>query len=132
MGQERQHDKHFHLDEARALLPEVKETVLRITALVQKLDELGFNVYQGQYKPGLSPNGSTPRPSQFERLVELAQGLDANGVVVKDLAAGLVDFPHIRDNGEEVYLCWKLGEASIDYWHTLTGGFAGRRPLSEL
>jgi hypothetical protein len=51
------------------------------------------------------------------------------GGVPKDLGLGLVDFPHLR-NGEVVNLCWKHGEQSIDYWHGLDEGFAGRKPLS--
>jgi hypothetical protein len=50
------------------------------------------------------------------------------GVEVKDIDEGLVDFPALQ-NGETVLLCWKLGEDEIRYWHTLEGGFAGRRPL---
>jgi hypothetical protein len=49
-------------------------------------------------------------------------------VVVKDLDAGLVDFPSERE-GELVLLCWQLGEERVAWWHTLEGGFAGRQPL---
>ena len=52
------------------------------------------------------------------------------GTVVKDLETGLVDFPSLR-GGEEVYLCWKLGEARIGYWHGIEEGFAGRKPLDD-
>jgi hypothetical protein len=50
------------------------------------------------------------------------------GIEVKDPARGLIDFYHWRD-GEVVFLCYLLGEADIEYWHTLDGGFAGRQPL---
>jgi hypothetical protein len=56
-----------------------------------------------------------------ERLEEL-------GVLVKDLDAGLVDFPAVRD-GEPVLLCWRVGEDDVSYWHGLADGFAGRRPI---
>jgi hypothetical protein len=59
------------------------------------------------------------------RAVEELQGL---GVLVKDLDRGLVDFPALRD-GEEVLLCWQVGEAEVAYWHGLEEGFAGRKPL---
>ena len=52
----------------------------------------------------------------------------ALGVLVKDLDRGLVDFPALRD-GEEVLLCWQVGEGEIAYWHGLEEGFAGRKPL---
>lgn len=54
------------------------------------------------------------------------------GVEVKDPATGLLDFHTERDNGEVAYLCWRSGEDGIEAWHTMFGGFAGRRPLDEL
>jgi len=54
--------------------------------------------------------------------------LQALGVLVKDLDRGLVDFPALRD-GEEVLLCWQVGEGEVAYWHGLEEGFAGRKPL---
>jgi hypothetical protein len=59
------------------------------------------------------------------RAVEELQGL---GVLVKDLDRGLVDFPALRD-GEEVLLCWQVGEEAVAHWHGLEEGFAGRKPL---
>jgi hypothetical protein len=50
------------------------------------------------------------------------------GAVVKDLDLGLVDFPALRD-GQEVLLCWQVGEEDVAHWHGLEDGFAGRRPL---
>lgn len=66
---------------------------------------------------------------------EITDALDAEvarinerGCLVKDLATGLVDF-HGIVNGELVFLCWKRGEARVAYYHPLTTGFAGRKPL---
>ena len=50
------------------------------------------------------------------------------GCVVKDLDIGLIDFPTLFQ-GEEVYLCWKLGEAGIRFWHGVNEGFRGRKPI---
>ena len=50
------------------------------------------------------------------------------GAIVKDLDEGLVDFPAQRE-GEEILLCWRLGEEDVAFWHGLEEGFAGRRPL---
>jgi hypothetical protein len=49
-------------------------------------------------------------------------------VIVKDLDAGLVDFPSVRD-GEDVLLCWQLGEDVVAFWHRYEDGYAGRRPI---
>ena len=50
------------------------------------------------------------------------------GCEVKDIDLGLIDFPSWRDQ-RVVYLCWKLGEEEIAYWHELDAGFASRQPL---
>jgi hypothetical protein len=52
------------------------------------------------------------------------------GVVVKDIDLGLCDFPHVRD-GRIVYLCWKLGEKEIRWWHEVTTGYKNRCPLED-
>jgi hypothetical protein len=62
------------------------------------------------------------------RLDEAIGSLRSEGIEVKDLASGLVDFYAMVD-GELVFLCWQRGEASIEYCHTLTGGFRSRRPI---
>jgi hypothetical protein len=49
-------------------------------------------------------------------------------IVVRDPAKGIVDFPSLRD-GQEVYLCWRIDEPEISYWHAPEAGFAGREPL---
>ena len=54
--------------------------------------------------------------------------LDDLGVQVKDPDVGLVDFPSVRE-GEDVLLCWRLGEDEIGYWHHVADGFAGRKPI---
>lgn len=57
----------------------------------------------------------------IDRLLEL-------GVIVKDADLGILDFPALHD-GEIVLLCWRVGEESVGYWHGMTDGFAGRRPI---
>ena len=51
---------------------------------------------------------------------------------MKDIDTGLVDFPTIRRNGEEVYLCYQLGEEKIEYWHRIEDGFPGRQKVETL
>jgi hypothetical protein len=62
-------------------------------------------------------------------VVRCVAQLERLGVVVKDLDRGLVDFPALRD-GEEVLLCWQVGEDEVAFWHGLEEGFAGRKPLA--
>ena len=61
-------------------------------------------------------------------LDECLQRLDALGVLLKDPDAGLLDFPALREE-REVLLCWRVGEEDVSYWHGLSDGFAGRKPI---
>jgi hypothetical protein len=126
------HRKHFSLAEARALLPKIVSLVEEIASLKQRLDDRGYDIYRHEYFGGTGPNGERVYPKEVERLVEAIRELDSRGVLIKDVDQGLIDFPHLRENGEEVYLCWKLGEDDISYWHRIPDGFAGRNGIEEL
>lgn len=71
---------------------------------------------------------------EFDRHVrdaqEAGERLQEMGCVLRDLDLGLVDFPALAGT-TEVFLCWRLGEDAIRYWHGLTEGYAGRKPLAE-
>ncbi len=88
---------------------------------------MGWDLTRHQFFGGMGLNGDGSFPREMELLVEIVRGLEERGILVKDIDQGLVDFPHIRENGEEVYLCWKIGENDIDAWHRLDEGFAGRK-----
>ena len=126
------HKRHYKLDEARLALAGVKAKVLKIVALKAKLDDLNYNIYKHEYFGVLGPNGSRFHPSELESLVEIMRFFEKEGIMIKSLQDGLIDFPCLRDNGEEIYLCWKLGEEDIDFWHSIEGGFNGRKPITEL
>jgi hypothetical protein len=64
----------------------------------------------------------------FERLRADVRAIEAEGVLVKDLETGLLDFPSERE-GEIVFLCWRFGEPTVAHWHSVDTGFAGRQPL---
>lgn len=64
------------------------------------------------------------------RLEAAVEKIQDTGCLVKDLDVGLVDFPSMR-GGEEVLLCWKLGEERISFWHSTEEGFAGRKALDD-
>ncbi|MGA2740552.1 MAG: DUF2203 domain-containing protein [Bryobacteraceae bacterium] len=65
-----------------------------------------------------------------QRLRTILENFEESGVLVKDLEKGLVDFPTLF-RGEEVYLCWKLDEESIGFWHGTHEGFAGRKAIDQ-
>lgn len=80
----------------------------------------------------LDPQEPGELDEQFQResqaVTQAAERLERLGVLVKDLDTGLVDFPALHE-GEEVLLCWQLGEDEVAHWHGVDEGFAGRKPL---
>lgn len=65
-----------------------------------------------------------------ERLKTSLEAIQEAGCLVKDLDMGLVDFPTLF-RGQEVYICWKLGEPRISFWHGVHEGFTGRKPIDQ-
>jgi hypothetical protein len=57
--------------------------------------------------------------------------IDQLGLTLRDIESGLVDFPALV-SGRQVWLCWRRGEAAVEWWHELESGFSSRQPLSEL
>lgn len=70
------------------------------------------------------------RDSAAQQLHDLISEVQQYGCVIKDLDIGLLDFPTLF-RGREVYLCWKLGEPAIAYWHGIDEGFAGRKEIDQ-
>ena len=132
--------KTFTIAEANALLPQVIELVQQLQGLQRsivetnrQLDELVAKVSQGNGYPIQSLKARIQELTKHQlQLIEAfqsaLQSLGDLGCELKDLAMGLVDFYGVRD-GETIYLCWKIGEEQIRFWHTLESGYAGRQPL---
>jgi len=126
------HTVHFSLEEARKELTRVHAMASKLMELKQALDQKGWDIRKHQYFGGMGPNGDGSFPPEMETLVNILKGLEKRGIIVKGIDQGLVDFPHIRENGEEVYLCWMVGEDDIQYWHRISDGYSGRRSIDEL
>ena len=126
------HPKHFTLNQARTKLMAIIPLVKELVSLKKALDGKGFDAYRHTYFGGSGPNGERYYPKELERLVEIVKMFSGDGIQVKGLDQGLIDFPHVRQNGEEVYLCFILGEGDILFWHSIDDGFPGRRPIAEL
>jgi len=133
---------HFTVGEVEALIPALERIFVHVLqlraglrAMEEKLDRAGVRMSREDL---LESDAGTPEIRQakavfrgyYEALSDEIDRVRALGGEVKDLDSGLVDFPS-RRGGEEILLCWKLGEKSIDYWHTVDGGFASRRPIDE-
>lgn len=130
--------KLFTLTEAERIRRELEPVLIEAIEARRKLgpldDELGAIAARIQWMGGmLVPYEETARVRfDHDRLaVTLRSALEtihATGCVVKDLDLGLLDFPAIINN-EEVYLCWRLGEERIRFWHRQDEGFTSRKPI---
>ncbi len=121
--------KLFTLEEATALLPQIKRLFGKIDDTRATLRRLAPEAESASQQAG---GGGTVYGIQYvdalTALMVCAQEIANLGIEIKDLDRGLCDFPHLRD-GRVVYLCWQRGEESIEWWHDLDAGFAGRQPL---
>jgi hypothetical protein len=132
--------KYFTVAEANAMLPLVRAIVDDIVNLYNDVQERRDRLAKVRQLPGHRRDDDTydEEVQQIEdeiekdihRLNEFGDELRRLGVELKDPVAGLVDFL-AQIECREVYLCWKLGEGEIAFWHELSSGFGGRQSLLE-
>ena len=130
----------FTVDESNALVPLLDEVFRRLDPKLARLRELKELVEDAEayWGDGLASAPADDRERYSGMLQEHAdlersvQGdideVRSLGCEFKDLQRGLIDFP-ARVDGEIAYLCWQRGEERVGWWHTLEGGFAGRKAL---
>lgn len=143
--------RFYDLDAANARLPEMREILEHLKSQREDLIRLRDLVLERQeaVEAGGDPSGSQPRstdedgPDDELRLIRLRmQGLidqmqaavtriDDLGITLREIESGLIDFPALA-NGRQIWLCWRLGEDDIGWWHELNEGFSGRRELIDL
>ena len=124
--------KVFTVQEANALLPEVRNIVGKIQRahrqLSQYRDEAKKASEAAEHGGGGIAEGVAYAAVLTVLTTQLSE-LEGLGVQLKDFERGLVDFPSLRD-GRVVLLCWQLGEGDeLEWWHDVDAGFAGRTPL---
>jgi hypothetical protein len=123
--------QHWTLERATAALPEVRATVRRIRELVVAARAHAAEHGGGDGAAAVSGNGHGPKVRGDDReLRALLAELDARGVIVRDPARGLIDFPALAPSGRTYLLCYLEGEDAIEWWHWPEDGFAGRTPLT--
>ncbi len=132
----------FTLTEANALVPRLMEILARMDPKITRMKELEDLVedaesYWGSRGETMPPEEREAYERNLEERDEARAVLDeevgeiaAMGCELKDLHSGLVDFPATIEDAL-AYLCWQRGESRIANWHTLEGGFSGRRPLPK-
>ena len=132
--------KTFSLDEAQSLLPILESLLRRAIAAKASAGQVETDMMKLSQKIFLAGGllvdvAAVARKRMAQRAAvqqaqDAIQEINSIGVQVKDLDKGLLDFP--CQIGEQiVLLCWQLGEAKIDFWHTMEAGFQGRQPLDE-
>jgi hypothetical protein len=132
--------KRFTLTEAESLIPEVDTLLREAVSLKAKYEEAEQELHL--FAQRVAMQGGVVVDREFvlgrrvqrdrhgERLKAVVEQIQGFGCVIKDLDTGLVDFPTLF-HGQEVYLCWKMGESGISFWHGVNEGFAGRKPIDR-
>ena len=132
--------RFFTLPQAEKLLPEVEAAIREAIAAKAEYQQAQTETQDFQRRVMLEggvfvDHGKVlDRKQRLEsgarRLKEAVERIQECGCLVKDLDIGLIDFPTLF-NGEEVYLCWKLGESGIQFWHGVQEGFLGRKAIDQ-
>ncbi len=128
-------DRLFRLEDANAVLPDAALLLGEIQTAKAELEELSdglerlmiANAGNGHVGEDIADSRRLTQEAARE-LDRLLSELETTGAELKSIDDGLLDFPSDR-NGRIVYLCWRLGETKIAFWHDLDTGFAGRKPL---
>ena len=128
--------KYFTPDEATRLLPQLRELVPEAQERKRRVDELRNDLALLAMKAAgdgrLAEEEMRAKRDALDEAVrafdEALERIVSLGCEVKGIDQGLIDFLSLRE-GREVYLCWRLGEEQISYWHEVHSGFAGRQPL---
>ena len=124
-----QFHKHYTRDEANALLPQVRDWLKRIGQLREELQtcdkRLGSLMARNDDLGGSLVNDWVRKLAATKDLLD---EFSSRQIMIKDLERGLLDFPAII-GGREVFLCWEQDEDTVEFWHDLDSGYAGRERL---
>ena len=122
--------KLFTLDEANAYVPQLLDLVPKIQKLSVSLNNDFSDIKNARDKAKW--NGGSDQGVDYLNAVlkynDLMRKIEEMGCEVKGIREGLIDFPSLRE-GREVYLCWRMPEKEILFWHDLNAGFTGRKPI---
>lgn len=123
----------YSIDEANALIPQVRAVLLQLAVEQRRLDASHAEMHR-QLDANGDPGSAVAAGRREAEVSEIREGmrtllahLGEMGVEVRDLEMGLVDFPGERD-GAPVWLCWRLADPRVAFWHRTDEGYATRRP----
>jgi hypothetical protein len=112
---------------ANALLPYLAPTLVELREKFEAAESIREAMVRAAAGNGWSERRDEERAT-MTRVAELMNRVDKWDLILRDVSTGLVDFP-AEIEGQSAYLCWRLGEAEVAYWHSPEDGFQGRRPL---
>ena len=121
--------KHYTIEEARALLPQIREWLAEIDKLRRRLKQLDERITQ-ILAGGVDVGGESVNThiKLLAKLQHVFHEFEERQIQIKEIDRGLIDFPAIIA-GKEVFLCWEQDEEDIEFWHDLDTGYAGREKL---
>ena len=121
----------FTLDEANALIPWLAEKFQNLNLVRQEYVSIQERMKDPRINSGNEIEVSELKSTSDQLARQLEEGVEEildQGIIVRDMSLGLVDFPSLRDN-RDIYLCWIGGEVRVDYWHEVNQGFSHRQPI---
>lgn len=127
--------RYFTIKDVDNLILTIEKNLRRTIKLNKALDLLSsieIEVYDDDYD---NLRRVTKLNKHFHKLsyefYMSLEKLEDKGCIVKDLDIGIVDF-YSKFEGREIFLCWKLGERKVKFWHEIDVGYAGRKPILDL
>ena len=120
--------RYFTAKSANKVLPEVKNLYRQVITCMKEVAEAEERMSHTAHELHAYVESRQLMNRRLVAYYEAIQRLESTGVIIKDLNEGLLDFPSKRFD-EEVWLCWKSGEADVKFWHEKDSGFNGRKPI---
>ena len=129
--------RYYGIDEANERLAEVRPLLEQLRS-----DRAAVARTQRELVKARQTNGSAEHAEELarreselrdtaRRMQQAVAQLDGWGISLRDIGSGLIDFPALA-NGRPIWLCWRLGEDDVGWWHEIDSGFDSRQPLAEL
>ncbi len=123
----------YSMEQANALIPQVRAIVLQLAVEQRRLDAAHAEMHRqlDAHGPPATATHGGPQEAEVTQIRDGMRGLVDHlaqmGIELRDMELGLVDFPGVRD-GDPIWLCWRLADPSVAFWHGTDEGYANRRP----
>ena len=129
--------RYFGIDEANAVLVDARPVLEQLRDDRERVAEVQAGLQRDRENNGSAEHAEqlAEREQEVREIVQRMQRavaqIDEWGIMLREIGTGLIDFPALA-NGRPIWLCWRLGEGDVEWWHEANVGFDQRQPLSEL